>query len=442
MREEGKRFLPRISGGGGALQAHLVDADDVPRAEGDEGFVKSGGPGLPGHLREVLRADAQLRQGGGEAQGGKEVPGLLNGAFRQLPEGQGGVQAPDGGSVPGEAGLGFLIEHVAHPVRGQNGQAHAVGHVVEGRELMLHPVDAPGHGLAHVQKAVDGPGSVPHQVGPGLIVVRGLDGFGAVLDAGAEDGLRQALRQVVVLNGAEIVLEGVGHNVRRARGGLGGGEGIGVGGVQNGHGGVAAGPGEGLLLVGFRVGNDGDIVHLGAGGRHGQHGEDGQGPLRRQLLAGEVPGVPVVEGPGGHALGAVDNAAASQGQHAVQPLLPAEAHALPHRGDAGIGLHAGELGPLDIVGLQLRDGRVEDAVALDAAPAVDDQHPAGPGGNFRSQLFDLALAEVDHRGNGVGKVFHHALLSVFVRQPCSRLAAALASYRILSASRVKNSPFS
>ena len=58
---------PNPLGGGPRSQAHLIDVNDILHAEGDEGPVEPAVPGLPGHFREVLRADAQLRQRGGEA---------------------------------------------------------------------------------------------------------------------------------------------------------------------------------------------------------------------------------------------------------------------------------------------------------------------------------------------------------------------------------------
>ena len=271
---------------------------------------------------------------------------------------------------------------------------------------MLDGVDAPGHGLAHLQKAVDGPGGAPHEVGPGLVVVGGGQGLGAVVDTGLQNGLGHAVGQVGGLHGAEIVFKGMGHDVRRAGRRLGGGQGAGIGGVQNGHGGQAGGGAEGQLFIGVHVGDDCDIVHLGAGGGHGQHREDGQGLLRHGLAGGEVPGVAIIAGAGGDGLGAVDDAAAAQSQHAVQTVLTAQLHALADGGDAGIGLHAAQLDPFDVVLLQLGHGAVIHAVALDAASAVDHQHPAGPAGDLPAQLADLSLAEVDHRGNGIGEIFH------------------------------------
>ena len=302
--------------------------------------------------------------------------------------------------------LRLVIEHIAHPVGGQDGQAHAVGDVVEGGKLVLDGVNAPGHGLAHVQKAIDGPGGAPHEVGPGLVVVGSLQGLGAVVDAGLQNGLRHAVRQIGGLNGAEIVLKGMGHDVRRAGRRLGSRQRAGVGGVQDGHGGQAGGGTEGQLFVGVHVGDDGDVVHLGAGGGHGQHRENGQGLLRHGLAGGEIPGVAVIAGAGGNGLGAVNDAAAAQGQHAVQPVLAAQLHALADGGDTGVGLHAAQLDPFDAVLLQLGRCAVIHAVALDAAAAVDHQHPAGTAGDLTAQLADLALTEMDHRGNGIGEIFH------------------------------------
>lgn len=164
--------------------------------------------------------------------------------------------------------------------------------------------------------------------------------------------------------------------------------------------------GEVPFLVGIQVGDHGHIVHLRAGGGHGQHGEDGQGLLGHRRAGGKVPGIAVVQSTGSNGLGAVDDAAAAQGQHAVQSVLAAQLHAFADGGDAGIGLHAAQLDPLDPVLPQLSGGAVIDAVALDAAAAVDHQHPAGPGGHLAAQFFDLSLAEVDHRGDRISKVFH------------------------------------
>ena len=93
---------------------------------------------------------------------------------------------------------GLVPQSEFHPVGRQDRQALAVGDVVEGAQLVLHGMHAPGHAAAAVQSTVDGPAGRPHQVGAGLVVVRLIVGDGAVLDAGlqhalAEPRLKEAL---------------------------------------------------------------------------------------------------------------------------------------------------------------------------------------------------------------------------------------------------------
>ena len=164
---------------------------------------------------------------------------------------------------------------------------------------------------------------------------------------------------------------------------------------------------KGQLLVGLHIGDHSGSVHFRAGGRHGQHGEDRQRLFRHGLAGGEIPHIAIVAGTGGNGLGAVDHAAAAQRQHTVQFVGTAQLHALADRDNAGVGLHAAKLHPLDAVGFHLLHRTVIHAVALNAAAAVHHQHAAGTAGDLLAQLADLTLAEMNHRGDIERKILHN-----------------------------------
>ena len=104
--------------------------------------------------------------------------------------------------------------------------------------------------------------------------------------------------------------------------------------------------------------------------------------------------------------GAVDRAAAADGQHRCQPVLAAELHAAAHRRDARVGLHARKLHKRNTRTLELANDRIIEPAALDAAAAVDEQHVFAQLRHACAEVLDLALAEVNVRGHVVEKVVH------------------------------------
>ena len=268
---------------------------------------------------------------------------------------------------------------------------------------------APGHVRAVAEQTVDGQAAGPHQIGAGLVVVRLLQCDRAVVHQRLEHRLAHPRLEVRTLDGGEVVLQGVAHDVRSARTGLPGRYGEGVLRIQNRHHGLdALGSGAPLLVL-LEVGDDCELVHLGAGGGERQHGVDRQRPLNLLAVDHQIPGVAVVACACRHDLGAVDAGAAAHGQHHLDAVCVAELHAPAHGFDAGIGLHAGELGDLHTVFGEHFHHIVVQAAALDAAAAVDQQHFASAVLQL-GEVGQLIGAEVDGGGNAVGKVVHFILL--------------------------------
>ena len=148
-----------------------------------------------------------------------------------------------------------------------------------------------------------------------------------------------------------------------------------------------------LLVPCALAGDDGAHVHLGTGGRQGQHAaqRNGGGHLAPDGLE-DVPGIPgriVVSGRGDE-LGAVQHGAAAHCQQEVD-LLGAGQFDGAHQGFiGGVGLDAakfkqGQAG-------QLAADLVQQAAAHHAATAVGDED-AGVAGDLAAQLGHLALAE-------------------------------------------------
>ena len=81
-------------------------------------------------------------------------------------------------------------------------------------------------------------------------------------------------------------------------------------------------------------------------------------------------------------------------------MLVAQADTFPHQGKTRIGLNAAQLPYLRA--RQLRHHLVIYAGALDAAAAVDQQHPFAPVGGLTFQVAQRAFAKVD-----LGRILKH-----------------------------------
>ena len=168
-----------------------------------------------------------------------------------------------------------LLQAVGHhiPVVGQGDrrQGHAVGGVGVGAHRLADHVDHPVRVLSLGYQSVQGPSGDPHQVAPGLIVLRVLHCDPAAVEQRAHQALHEVVRGAVILPG-EILLGDVVHNVVNAGHHLVLGQGIGILGVEDGERGKDLLPEDVAdLLLGGVIGDYRAPVHLGTGAHHSQH---------------------------------------------------------------------------------------------------------------------------------------------------------------------------
>ena len=219
--------------------------------------------------------------------------------------------------------------------------------------------------------------AAPHQLAPRLVVVRLLQCLGGVDHHRPQDGFCDAVGDLIGTGvDAEIALHGVQHHIRRPAGGLVGGEGVGQGGIQDGKGGTVEGGVAAPLAVGGFVGQDRRVAGLAARRGDGEHAAHGQSCGDGTHLGKIVPDGTAAGQADGHRLAGVQHAGAAHAQKKVNALAGIGVRQLLGFGQTGVGLDAA----LDEVGQPLLVQRgqylAQDAVPLDAACAVEHQHPA------------------------------------------------------------------
>lgn len=133
---------------------------------------------------------------------------------------------------------------------------------------MHHPVG----GLSLCNQGIQRPGSRPHDIAAGFIILRVLVGDPAGMEQGAHQSFADIIAHVVVLAG-EILLADVIKDVIDAGSHLIVRQRQGVFRIQNGKSGHDFLICEDMadFLLGFRIGNDSARVHLGTGACHGQY---------------------------------------------------------------------------------------------------------------------------------------------------------------------------
>src|SRR5690606_27153858 len=110
------------------------------------------------------------------------------------------------------------------------------------------------------------------------------------------------------------------------------------------------------------------------------------------LPGDDLPHIPVVLGPDGDRLGAVDDAPAPYRQEKIDFLRAADFHSTMDGGQARIRFHPGKLVDLGVDFIQQGSDPLIDAVSFDASSAIDEKNlPAA--GKFGFQRFQLSLSE-------------------------------------------------
>lgn len=180
-------------------------------------------------------------KGQGHPDGSQECPEGLDTLQRRalgIVEVHLAAENPDGHL--GQTLFAAVLRAVAHPRRHDDRQTRAVGAVVLGGEHMLQMVAVPVLLTAHAHDVVVADHSGPHDVRPGLVVVRVLHDPAALVEHGQQHALQHPVRHLHVRRIGEVALKGVGHDVRDAAGGLVGGQALREGRVQHGEAGTEA----------------------------------------------------------------------------------------------------------------------------------------------------------------------------------------------------------
>ena len=299
--------------------------------------------------------------------------------------------------------------HIPVVGQGDRRQGHAVGGVGVGAHRLADHVDHPVRVLSLGYQSVQGPSGDPHQVAPGLIVLRVLHCDPAAVEQRAHQALHEVVRGAVILPG-EILLGDVVHNVVNAGHHLVLGQGIGILGVEDGELGKDLLPEDVAdLLLGGVIGDYRAPVHLGTGAHHGQHTAHGNEAVGRLLHADIVflPGVLVAPGGDGHALGIVAAGAAPHRQEKVHVVLPGDFAPFIEFFRCGIGHDPGVLKDFFACGLQDGYHLVVNPVFLDGAAPVDQLDPLAVVGQLTGQGIQSLRAEMEFRGVAVAEITEH-----------------------------------
>ena len=251
----------------------------------------------------------------------------------------------------------------------------------------------------------------PHDVGTGLVILGVLQGALGHDHNGTQQSLGNAVGQHHVSAVGEVALQGVGHDVHTAAGGLVGGQGVGQLGVQDGELGAGNVVVDGALLAGLLLGDNAGVGHLAAGCGQSDHAGNGGAGSGDDLLADDVPHIAVIAQAVADGLAGVDDAAAANAQQEVNVLLLAQLDALIDLGQAGVGHNAAQLHVADTGLVQRLQHLVQQTAAHHAAAAVVDQHLGGAVGLAQLAGAGLGvLTKDDFCGGVVLKINHFDLL--------------------------------
>ena len=302
------------------------------------------------------------------------------------------------------------MHDVLHPRREYDGEAGAVGDVVDTADLMLDVVRGPVANAPGVEQVVVGDGTGPHELSPGVVIVRIFQDQRRLPHDGLERTFDQAVGETDVLDVGEIALHQVRRNIHGTAGNLELGQGEGEFWVEDGKARVDQLRIDGTLEPAFFLGNDGAGTRLATGSRQGEDSADRQGGGRRAFAQIEIPDVAFNDGAHGDRLRRVDDAAAAHGENKAELVFLAELDAFMHEAQARIGLDAAEFDPLDASRLERGGDAVIKAARLDAAAAEMQQRLLAV---CRRVLADLGLGTAtknDAGGIAEFKIVHASIL--------------------------------
>ncbi len=309
----------------------------------------------------------------------------------------------------------FLLALGLQQGRQHHRQGLGVVEAVQGGDLVAQHVGGPVLRYTGSDQAVQRQGGTPHDVGAHLVVFRFHQRLGALFQQGQQQALGEAILHLGVDRVGEVLLQDVHEGIHHPVGHLTGRQGVGEHGVEHGKARHHEGREEVHLVAAAAPGHHGTHVHLGTGGRQGQHGaeRDGGAHFVAHCLE-DVPGIPgrIIMGSRGDELGAVQHGAAADGQQEVDPLGAGQLDR-PHQGlVGGVGLDAAEF-KQGHAG-QFAADLGQQAAAHHAAATVGDED-AGVARQLFTQLGDLALAEQDLGRGMQGEVVHRHCLLLIVR---------------------------
>ena len=267
----------------------------------------------------------------------------------------------------------------------------------------------PVGGHTGTQGAVERHGGGPHQVGAHVVILWIGQRRRPLFDQGAQQAFGKAVLHLGLDRIGGVLLQGVHEGIDHAVGDLARRQRIGGHRIQNGEARLHERREEEELVLGRRFGDDGAVVHLGAGGCQGQHGSQ---RYRIADLAAiglqNFPGIAFITCRGGNELAAVDHRATTHGQDIVDAFGLHHGDRLHQGLEMGVGLDATKL--LITAAGQCGMHLIQNAILLDAATTIGDEH-LGISRDLFGQLSDLPLAEMNAGRIEIGKVVHRMPLS-------------------------------
>ncbi len=364
--------------------------------------------GLCGHFRKVVGRDAELAHGGGQAHflivGFEAADGFEDGGFR--------FSRRDGdahdafGELEEDGDVVFV--DVAHPCRGDDGEARAVRDVVAGAEFVFHGVAGPVLFAAEAEEVVVGDGAGEGEFGPGVVLPEAAVAEEAgVVDDGAEGGFAEGVGEVGVRGVGEVAFEDVAHHVARAVGELVFGEGVEEFGVDDAEDGAEFFAAVAEFAFGGGAGDDAVGAAIAASRRDGEDGGDAEGGEGSGLFGDEVfPDVAMAGRAEGDGFGGVDDAAATDGEDDGDGGPASEGDAFPDEVEGGVGLDSAESVHFNARFLQGADDIFVKAGTFDAAASVVQEDFIGIGFDVLADGVLGAFAEDDVRVVAVGEIEH------------------------------------
>ena len=277
---------------------------------------------------------------------------------------------------------------------------------------MLNAVARPVGFFPVIEHAAKREAARPHETRPGLVIRRLLDRAARRSDLRAHGGLGKVIGKKIVVRRGDVKLHQVRHRVHDAVHHLVFRQTVGQRRIKNGEAREFPLAVIAVFLAGGEIRYDGGLVQLAARGRDGEDNAEGNARFRRLPVYIKLfPEIALRRSSHGDGFGAVDRAAAADGEDEVDLVFPAKLDALVHLFGARVRHNAGQLEDI----FSRRAQRIGHAViqpgAPDAAAAVGEKDIRAELAQLLRQAAHGVRAEVDAHGIIIHKIVHGFLLS-------------------------------